>query len=1014
MSWKWVMMEKASYIKLVHLLPETVSSSSPNMKCLSINIEIEDFWFNLFELKDSFTLPLPNDTIKYVCDACGDELSLFPNGEYYCNSEISSFEDLIAKEKDELIKRHNDDCMEPNLTLHPDLGIPDNLLFLVKNIRQDIVKPFKIGNIDFTPILSVLKDDVPALVIFESNKAKQDFYSKMITQNFESHLNIPNPPLHNKESTEDDNQIGIEDINDEEELHKNQQQLPRLVGGGRSFLQETKYVCKWCSPEQLQKRTRGRFREIKNYRDHFRNYHSDVPFSEFLNKVERQEPKWQCKICRQRMCLSNQLRHQIICRPPKYETSSSSSDSDSESSNDKEERTSEEKEMAGHGKEDKTKSVSADDNNNKNDNEDDKVTDIEDDNEEEEKISRGRIRKRAISSSESSSQENDEEQVKSVIKKVVMKINKHKIVDEVMKAIANEQASYSPNDDEQKHTNPEAVNLDINDEILTEEDPYKFDGDDDNSNEMLNNEKEQEPAKQSESKDSQGDEFMKWWQGIPQTVYNMVEGCPLDIFMESDSEEFITTVVQNYNSHTQLKKELDIKNEENEKSDKRLNLFSDDRDKPFVDQYIEYVSNHSTKEIINLLGTNANEINSQKKSKSNTAKQYSYRIMELFHFMAKLHYGFHFDWFLDYSQLKEKKMSDGTISMEIFIPQKQVLTDFVKSYMYGNNPAANAGMRIFAVKKMLEFLMQKYKDNEDKFNGDIVNRSKLVESLTSKLKNISEDLCPAGMIKHISIASNNNHRRTLAEQMKKTPEKSIENIMKGVADYLLSDDYTKQKQNLLFLAYEKTKMPSKSEYMKVTNWLLEQLICIGGNRPCALLGLTVEDWGNRKEGYCPFNQSDDNDLVEEDPAHDKRKVLKDPYQKPNGCVEEVPTGVIVKSDGDKITIGPPCYIWFPNELSDLVQAHTLIASKFLQSKIDIHHPKTNLFLNSAGNPIKHIDCKTFKDFLGLPITAYDFRRSLSTFCFDNQNENIRKSEPSVLRHRSDTGFAYYFQKHSKV
>ena len=171
---------ETSYIKLVCLLPQSVSSRSSIMKCLSINIEIEDFWFNFFELKDSFTMPLPNDTIQYKCENCGDELSMFPNGEYYCNSDISSFDDLITKEKFEIIKSHKNDCMEPILTIHPNLGVPDNLIFLVKNIKQDVVKPFKFENIDFFPILLVIKDDVPALVIFQKNKAKQELYSKMI------------------------------------------------------------------------------------------------------------------------------------------------------------------------------------------------------------------------------------------------------------------------------------------------------------------------------------------------------------------------------------------------------------------------------------------------------------------------------------------------------------------------------------------------------------------------------------------------------------------------------------------------------------------------------------------------------------------------------------------------------------------------------------------------------------------------------------------------------------------
>ena len=298
------------------------------MKSLTINIEIEDFWFNFFELKNSFSLPLPIDNMTYKCSECEEELVLFPNGEYYCSSDFTSFEDLIETEKDKLTKSHNDNCMKPVLTLHPDFGVPDNLLFLVQSANQEVLKPFKIEGIKFSPILLVSKDDVAALVIFKSNNAQQDTYSKLILQNFETHLNIPNPKSSTNESNADDNKVTIDDINDEDELHENQQQLPRLLGGGRSFLQEVKYICQWCTHEQLKKQTRGRFREIKNYRDHFRNFHSDIPFNEFLNKVERQEPKWQCKICRQKMSLANQLRHQVICRPKKYETSSDSDSDD--------------------------------------------------------------------------------------------------------------------------------------------------------------------------------------------------------------------------------------------------------------------------------------------------------------------------------------------------------------------------------------------------------------------------------------------------------------------------------------------------------------------------------------------------------------------------------------------------------------------------------------------------------------------------------------------------------------
>ena len=168
-----------------------------------------------------------------------------------------------------------------------------------------------------------------------------------------------------------------------------------------------------------------------------------------------------------------------------------------------------------------------------------------------------------------------------------------------------------------------------------------------------------------------------------------------------------------------------------------------------------------------------------------------------------------------------------------------LLLCLVKQYHYGTNPAANVGARINAIKKFLDFLIYTYKENEHRFPGTHVEKSNLVECLTQKLKNLNQNICPDGTIKKISIASNRNHKQALIEQMAQCPEKSIKNIMDGVARYLKSDDYSFMKTKLFELAYKKAKIPTKQEYMLVTNWLLEQLICLGGNRPCALLGITV-------------------------------------------------------------------------------------------------------------------------------------------------------------------------------
>ena len=127
-----------------------------------------------------------------------------------------------------------------------------------------------------------------------------------------------------------------------------------------------------------------------------------------------------------------------------------------------------------------------------------------------------------------------------------------------------------------------------------------------------------------------------------------------------------------------------------------------------------------------------------------------------------------------------------------------------------------------------------------------------------KLKTLDDSICPDGIIKHIATASNKNHRKTLLEQMEKCPERNTASIMKGVKDYVDSDEFNNQKTLLIELACKKSRIPTVNEYMNSTNWLLEQLVCLGGNRPCALLGITVKDWTERRPGYCPFFQDNQN------------------------------------------------------------------------------------------------------------------------------------------------------------
>ena len=508
--------------------------------------------------------------------------------------------------------------------------------------------------------------------------------------------------------------------------------------------------------------------------------------------------------------------------------------------------------------------------------------------------------------------------------------------------------------------------------------------------------------------------LVKWWDKVPKHLYSDRDMGGPKIFLPSDTDDFVRTVTENYRNHLSEKLKLDRNMLLAESEDAKFQQFSSERDQPFVDKYKKFVLSQTAKDVLHYFSDDYEELGLPQAAKSSTAVQYTNRIMEFFKFLANVYKNFHFDWMLDFRNRMEKIFPNGDISHELFLPTKTDVTDFIQQFKYGSNPAANCGVRIFALKKLMDFLSQEIKDNEHEFEGSLTEKSSKKECLLQRLRNLNLNICPEGTIKHLSTASNKSHKRTLVEQVMKCPERSISTIMKGVSEYVESDEFNTEKTKLMELAYKKIKVPTSKEYMNSTNWLLEMLVCIGGNRPCALLGITLRDWEERRPGYCPFYQNDENELLEEDPENDKRKVLKNPYLKPKGSSDEEPTGVIVKSETDKITVGPPCYIWFPNALVDLVQAHALLTEKVLPRSVDIYHPRTRLFMNSNGKSIKSIDCKHLKSFIGLPIVAYDFRRSLSTFVLDSADDKVRQQESTVLRHKETTGYAYYYQKHSQT
>ena len=999
------------------------------MEYKKTQISSKQFFKNIIQLKQKMRQPLPSDVLLYHCQNCNLDLPLNSDGVIKLTNPIEkTMGEVIDENVKALVENHekNKSSCSNKIQIHSG-GTPTNIIVLLPETEQIYIKDFKIADDSYKVKLLVTQDTPTRKVIcvlYHKATVKETTYSEFLRCNFDTFLDI------------EENTMVENIIEDDESVHTYQHDLPRLTGGGRKLNAKYNYECVWCSKNVTNLGKKGRFRELRSYRDHFREFHQGdgIPMTEFNERVQRSEPKWFCNVCKSHMSLGHAARHKLICEQEQCKDSTESDSDETEIT-------------AGpsficenEGKQKRTTNC-------------------------------GKKKKRCIydfSSSEDEDTEEDENnEMEYNIKIDNTNQERKRKENKVLETLSEKQkeciddkrmlsdTSFSSSDEQnheiksKKNKKTKKVNIDytfvdLNDELYSSENDIEYpveclsSGSKPVSSRSPKN-IHVEPCTQSENatsgvksvepKTEPLDDFEidieiesatpntvtfnKWWKQIKKNLYgNRGQGGP-NIFLPADSEEFVKRCTDRYKAHMHQKTVLDQKMQESESSDAKLLQFSEERDKHVLDKYTMFVQTSSAKDVLKIFSEEYEALDLQTGAKSSTATQYSSRILEFFKFMASLYHNFHLDWMVDFKGTIEKTYQDGSKSNDIFLPTKNDLTEFIKQFKYGSNPAANCGIRIFAIKKLFDFLWQEIKDHEHVFEGSFLEKRKIVECLGQRITNLNESIVPNGTIKHLATASNKSHRRAVLEQMAKCPERNMTSIMKGVRDYVTSDEYNYQKTLLIELACKKEKIPTVKEYMNSTNWLLEQLICLGGNRPCALLGITLKDWEDRKPGYCPFFQDEANEMVKDDPQNDNRNVLKDPYRKPKGSSSSEPTGIIVRSETDKIAVGQPCYIWFPNALVDLVNNHSLMAQKVLPNNVDLYHPNTRLFLNSKGKAFKKIECKHFKEYIGIPITAYDFRRSLSTFCLDSKIEAVRKSEASVLRHREETGFAYYYQKHGE-
>jgi hypothetical protein len=298
------------------------------MEYKSTMVSSEQFIKNILRLKTKLRSDLLSDIILYGCKNCGLDLPLNSEGVIQINHSVEKNIGIIIEEMtNRLILSHADEkeaCLNM-VCIHPH-GTPKNILVSFPETDPVYMKNFSILNDTYTPKLLVTQENDTKKVIcvlYQKEGFDDRTYSEFIKCNFNTHLNCEGPISE-----------GIEGlIYDDESANCYQQKLPRISGGGRKLSADYNYECIWCPKEVVSFGKKGRFREFRSYRDHFKAFHhgeegDGVPMADFLARVHRIDPKWFCKVCGNHYSFGSVGYHKSVCKQPEEEYTESESDNE--------------------------------------------------------------------------------------------------------------------------------------------------------------------------------------------------------------------------------------------------------------------------------------------------------------------------------------------------------------------------------------------------------------------------------------------------------------------------------------------------------------------------------------------------------------------------------------------------------------------------------------------------------------------------------------------------------------
>ena len=256
------------------------------------------------------------------------------------------------------------------------------------------------------------------------------------------------------------------------------------------------------------------------------------------------------------------------------------------------------------------------------------------------------------------------------------------------------------------------------------------------------------------------------------------------------------------------------------------------------------------------------------------------------------------------------------------------------------------------------------------------------------------------------------------------PNNDLE-VLEKYKNYVKSEDRINRIAKLLSYSHPKAKKPSAADMTEFGIIVMEEIVGCTGCRPKVVRHLKMGACVDAKPGFNPHDVKGEDATLEEviDGVEIWRRVNPNLPPKGKACIHQtqsksalcsencenqcVPEGYNYWITWDKTqSTKGPYFLHIPTPVKKLMDRYDIVRTNFFKDKkpkFDVEVSwledyDTPFFLNSACNSFPSLDLKKLSSVLGIDITAYSFRKIVSTWALSHKLKEIRQAEEEALQH----------------